>query len=76
MSEPKKKVEYIHSSTLSVICVAKHALLVSVFLYLVWSAYEISTLRSEVRELSRFMESMSSPERKNIATVSRIMNKH
>lgn len=76
MSEPKKKVEYIYSTTLSAFCVAKHALLVIVLFYLVWSAYEISALKSEVKELSRIVASIPFPESKDAATVSKITYRH
>ncbi|XP_061194775.1 ectodysplasin-A-like [Saccostrea echinata] len=63
MSEPKRKVDMNFS--LSASSVATHVLLVVAFLYFLWSAYEISTLKSEVKELSKIVASISFPAYKD-----------
>ncbi|XP_062567536.1 ectodysplasin-A-like [Saccostrea cucullata] len=63
MSEPKRKVDINFS--LSASSVAKNVLLVAAFLYCIWSAYQMSALKSEVRELSKIVASMSFPEYKD-----------
>lgn len=58
MSDTKKKVEHFYVG-FYVSNVAKCALFIFCFVYFVWSAYEISTLKSELKDLSKVVASIS-----------------
>lgn len=58
MSDTKKKVEDFYVG-FYVSNVAKCALFIFCFVYFVWSAYEISTLKSELKDLSKVVASIS-----------------
>lgn len=59
MSEAKKKVEHFYVGFYAS-SVAKCVLFIFCFVYFVWSAYEISTLKSELKDLSVVVASISS----------------
>lgn len=58
MSDTKKKVEHFYVG-FYVANVAKCALFIFCFVYFVWSAHEISTLKSELKDLSKVVASIS-----------------
>lgn len=58
MSDTKKKVELFYAG-FYVSNIAKCALFIFCFVYFVWSAYEISTLKSELKDLSKVVASIS-----------------
>lgn len=58
MSDTKKKVELFYAG-FYVSNIAKCALFIFCFVYVVWSAYEISTLKSEIKDLSKVVASIS-----------------
>lgn len=58
MSDTKKKVELFYAG-FYVSNIAKCALFIFCFVYFVWSAYEISTLKSELKDLSKVVGSIS-----------------
>lgn len=58
MSDTKKKVELFYAG-FYVSNIAKCALFIFCFVYFVWSAYEISTLKSEIKDLSKVVASIS-----------------
>lgn len=58
MSDTKKKVELFYAG-FYVSNIAKCALFIFCFVYVVWSAYEISTLKSELKDLSKVVASIS-----------------
>lgn len=58
MSDTKKKVEHFYVG-FYVSNVAKCALFIFCFVYFVWSAHEISTLKSELKDLSKVVASIS-----------------
>lgn len=58
MSDTKKKVEHFYVG-FYVSNVAKCALFIFCFVYFVWCAYEISTLKSELKDLSKVVASIS-----------------
>lgn len=66
MSDTKKKVEHFYVG-FYVANVAKCALFIFCFVYFVWSANEISTLKSELKDLSKVVASIS-PGGKEVST--------
>ena len=67
MSETKKKVDSLCFCSAS--CYGKCAFFLLFCLYLVWSAYEISTLKSDVKNLSRVVTYLSSSRASDKAPV-------
>ncbi|XP_022342911.2 uncharacterized protein LOC111136386 [Crassostrea virginica] len=67
MSETKKKVDPLCFCSAS--CYGKCAFFLLFCLYLVWSAYEISTLKSDVKNLSRVVTYLSSSRASDKAPV-------